>query len=67
VRAQRDLEGTFILLEHAMNPEELDACVRGMRNEMIDFTSELVGIASENPPGTAIRNVYGIESRLAAS
>ncbi len=30
---------------------ELDACVRDLRQEMIDFTSELVAIASENPPG----------------
>ena len=36
-----------------MNFGELDECVRGLRNEMIDFTSELVGIASENPPGSA--------------
>ena len=35
-----------------MNLAELDACVRGLRNEMIDFTSELVAIASENPPGS---------------
>ena len=28
-----------------MTNEALDACVRGLRNEMIDFTSELVAIA----------------------
>jgi hypothetical protein len=28
-----------------------DACIRELRDEMIDFTSELVAIASENPPG----------------
>jgi hypothetical protein len=36
-----------------MNYEALDACVRNLRPEMIDFTTELVGIASENPPGAA--------------
>ena len=50
-----------------MNHEELDACVRGLRNEMINFTSELVGIASENPPGNAYPEcVRAIESRLRA-
>jgi acetylornithine deacetylase/succinyl-diaminopimelate desuccinylase-like protein len=34
---------------------------------MIDFTSELVGIASENPPGIGYREcVHAIESRLRA-
>ena len=33
-----------------MNYETLDACVRKLRPEMIDFTTELIGIASENPP-----------------
>ena len=50
-----------------MNYEELDACVRGMRSDMVDFTSELVGIASENPPGSAYSEcVLAIESRLRA-
>ena len=50
-----------------MNFVELDACVRSLRNEMIDFTSELVAIASENPPGNAYPDcVRAIESRLAA-
>lgn len=50
-----------------MNHEELDACVRGLRNEMIEFTSELVAIASENPPGNADPEcVRAIESRLRA-
>jgi acetylornithine deacetylase/succinyl-diaminopimelate desuccinylase-like protein len=49
----------------SMNHEELDACVRGLRNEMIEFTSELVAIASENPPGNAYPEcVRAIESRL---
>lgn len=47
--------------------EELDACVRGLREEMVDFTSELVGIASENPPGSAYPEcVRTIEARLRA-
>lgn len=50
-----------------MNYEALDTCVRGLRNEMIDFTSELVAIASENPPGNAYPEcVRAIESRLRA-
>jgi succinyl-diaminopimelate desuccinylase len=50
-----------------MNHQELDASVRGLRNEMVDFTSELVGIASENPPGNAYPEcVRAIESRLRA-
>jgi succinyl-diaminopimelate desuccinylase len=50
-----------------MNYEALDACVRGLRTEMIDFTSELVSIASENPPGNAYPDcVRAIESRLRA-
>lgn len=50
-----------------MNYEALETCVRGLRNEMIDFTSELVGIASENPPGNAYPEcVRAIESRLRA-
>ena len=36
-----------------MNFKDLDDCVRGLRAEMIDFTSELVSVASENPPGNA--------------
>ena len=50
-----------------MNFAALDACVRGLRNEMVDFTSELVAIASENPPGTAYPEcVRAIASRLRA-
>ena len=50
-----------------MDYEELDTCVRGLRNEMIDFTSELVGIASENPPGSMYAEcVRAIEARLRA-
>jgi succinyl-diaminopimelate desuccinylase len=46
---------------------ELDACVRELRQEMIDFTSELVAIASENPPGANYPAcVRVIESRLRA-
>ena len=50
-----------------MHYETLDAWVRNLRPEMIDFTTELVGIASENPPGAAYREcVRAIESRLRA-
>jgi len=49
------------------NFSDLDACVRGLRAEMIDFTSELVAIASENPPGNAYPEcVRAIASRLRA-
>ena len=51
-----------------MNYETLDACVRKLRTEMIDFTSELVGIASENPPGAAYPEcVRAIASRSAGA
>jgi hypothetical protein len=36
-----------------MDFEALDVCVRDLRREMIDFTTELVAVASENPPGSA--------------
>jgi acetylornithine deacetylase/succinyl-diaminopimelate desuccinylase family protein len=50
-----------------MNLAELDACVRGLRDEMIAFTSELVAIASENPPGNGYPEcVQAIQSRLRA-
>ena len=50
-----------------MNDETLDACVRSFQREMVDFTSELVGIASENPPGNAYPEcVRAIASRLRA-
>ena len=45
----------------------LDTCVRGLREEMIDFTKELVAVASENPPGHAYPEcVRVITSRLRA-
>lgn len=48
-----------------MSFTDLDACVRSLRNEMIEFTSDLVAIASENPPGNAYPDcVRAIESRL---
>ena len=48
-----------------MNYEALDTCVDGLRNDIVGFTSELVGIASENPPGYAYPEcVRAIESRL---
>lgn len=51
----------------AMNFADLDACVRSLRDEMIAFTSELVSIASENPPGHAYPDcVRAIASRLRA-
>jgi hypothetical protein len=44
---------------------DIDACVRDLREEMIAFTSELVAIASENPPGSNYREcVRAIASRL---
>ena len=47
--------------------QQIDVCIRGLRDEMIDFTSELVAVASENPPGTAYPEcVRVIESRLRA-
>jgi len=50
-----------------MSRNDLDACVRSMRNEMIEFTRELVAIASENPPGNAYPDcVRAIASRLGA-
>jgi succinyl-diaminopimelate desuccinylase len=45
--------------------DRLDACVDGLRDEMIAFTSELMAVASENPPGSAYAEcVRVIESRL---
>jgi acetylornithine deacetylase/succinyl-diaminopimelate desuccinylase family protein len=47
--------------------EALDACVRGFRGEMVDFASELVEIASENPPGNCYPQcVRAITARLRA-
>jgi acetylornithine deacetylase/succinyl-diaminopimelate desuccinylase family protein len=52
---------------NAIDYAALDKCVRGLRDEMIDFTSELVAIASENPPGVNYPAcVQAIESRLRA-
>lgn len=52
---------------NSINHAALDACVRELRQEMIDFTSELVAIASENPPGANYPAcVQAIESRLRA-
>ena len=46
---------------------EIDACVQGLRGEMVDFTSELVAVASENPPGSGYPDcVRVIASRLGA-
>jgi acetylornithine deacetylase/succinyl-diaminopimelate desuccinylase family protein len=43
----------------------LDQTVRGLRTEMVDFTRELVAIASENPPGLEYpAAVRVIEARL---
>ncbi len=50
-----------------MSLADLDACVRSLRTEMIEFTSELVAIASENPPGNAYPEcARAIASRLRA-
>ena len=46
---------------------ELDSCVRSLGDEMVAITTELVAIASENPPGHAYPEcVRAIESRLHA-
>src|SRR5262249_26041211 len=46
---------------------QLDSCVRGFRADMVDFTRELVDVASENPPGLGYRECTRvIESRLRA-
>ncbi|MEP7115996.1 MAG: ArgE/DapE family deacylase [Acidobacteriota bacterium] len=48
-----------------MNFAAIDAGVESLRREMIDFTSELVAIASENPPGNAYPEcVRVIEARV---
>jgi acetylornithine deacetylase/succinyl-diaminopimelate desuccinylase-like protein len=58
-KAERDTSGD---LHH-----RLDACVSDLRDEMIAFTSELVAVASENPPGAGYPEcVRVIESRLRA-
>ena len=50
-----------------MTLADLDSCVRQFRSEMIDFTKELVAIASENPPGVSYAECVGaIRSRLRA-
>lgn len=47
--------------------EQLDACARELRDDMIDFTCELVAVASENPPGSAYPECQRvIASRLRA-
>ncbi len=47
--------------------EQLDACARELRDEMIEFTCELVAVASENPPGSAYPECLRvIASRLRA-
>ena len=46
---------------------DLDSHVRRLRGDMVDFTTELVAIASENPPGAAYGECVGaIQSRLRA-
>ena len=45
--------------------QQIDTCVRGLRDEMVDFTREIVAVASENPPGAAYAEcVRVIGSRL---
>ena len=46
-----------------MSFTDLDICVRSSRAEMIDFTSQLVAIASENPPGIAYPDCVRASSR----
>jgi succinyl-diaminopimelate desuccinylase len=49
----------------SMEFEHLDKCVRRFRGEIVAFTSELVGIATENPPGRNYREcVRAIAARL---
>ena len=49
----------------SINFEHLDKCVRGFRRDIVDFTRELVGIPSENPPGRGYREcVRAIAARL---
>jgi succinyl-diaminopimelate desuccinylase len=46
---------------------QIDAHVRALRDEMVDFTSELVAVATENPPASKYPEcVRVIESRLRA-
>jgi succinyl-diaminopimelate desuccinylase len=46
----------------------LDTCVGGLRDEMVDFTRELVAIRSENPPGSGYPECARvIEARLRAA
>ena len=46
---------------------QLDACVRSFKSDILDFTEALVGVASENPPGTAYPECLRvIEARLRA-
>lgn len=48
-------------------PRRLDACVRDLRGDILAFTTELVAIATENPPGVRYAEcVRAIESRLRA-
>jgi acetylornithine deacetylase/succinyl-diaminopimelate desuccinylase family protein len=47
--------------------QRLDACVRTLRDDMVDFTRELMAIPSENPPGTGYREcVRVLAARLRA-
>jgi len=47
--------------------QRLDSSVRDLRDDIIDFASQLVSVASENPPGSAYREcVRMIEARLRA-
>ena len=54
-------------MAHPIDHQHLDACVRGLRNEMVDFTSELVAHRVREPSGPAYPDcVRAIESRLRA-
>ena len=47
--------------------QQIDACVRDLRDQMVGFTKDLIAIASENPPGAAYPEcVRAIASRLRA-
>src|SRR5262245_19551194 len=48
--------------------KRLDAFARELRDDMIDFTRQLVAVASENPPGNAYPECLRvIEARLRAN
>ena len=62
---ERRTLGSLVFPDMQQVYQRLDRSVRKLRGEMIDFTRELVAVASENPPGSKYREaVHVIESRL---